>query len=116
MALVERRRASRVSAELPVSFEHGTEAFTAQTRNLSASGVYCTLRRFIEPMTKLRMWLDIPSHPQPTRLSCEGVVVRVEPPRPTPGHSTYHLAIFFNDLAARDRLVIAHYVQQLQGK
>ena len=115
MTIAERRNAPRISTKLPVSIVHGKNVLTAQTRNLSASGVYCTLRRFVKPMTKLSIWLEIPRRPKPLRLRCQGVVVRVEPPRATPRRSTYQIAIFFNDLAERDRSLIAQYVQQLQG-
>ena len=115
MTIPERRNAPRISAKLPVSLVQGKDVFAAQTRNLSASGVYCTLRRFVEPMTKLSMSLELPHRPKPLRLRCQGVVVRVEPPRATPRRSTYQIAIFFNDLVERDRSLIARYVQQLQG-
>lgn len=109
----ERRRAPRVESRLPVTLTHEAGALAASTRDISESGAYCTLRRFIPLMTKLQIHLDLPGRlrsTRSTRIACQGVVVRVEPPKPIPRRSRYHLAIFFNDMGDGDRARIARYV------
>ena len=108
----ERRGAPRVSCRLPITLTEQSEDLVTQTKNISASGAYCTLRRFVVPMTKLQIRLKVPSRPQPTWVTCEGVVVRVEPPRQIPRRRSYHVAIFFTELAESDRAIVARYVQQ----
>lgn len=105
----ERRRAPRVESRLPVVLTDGTGELTASTRDISESGAYCTLRRFVPLMTKLQIHFELPGRP-PARIACQGVVVRVDPPAPAPRPSRYHLAIFFNDMADEDRARIARYI------
>lgn len=106
----DRRRAPRVKSRLPVIFTDGAEELAATTRDISESGAYCTLRRFVPPMTKLQIHFELPGRPHAARITCQGVVVRVDPPAPTPRPSRYHLAIFFNDMASSDRVRIARYI------
>ena len=105
----DRRRAPRVESRLPVILADGAGELVVSTRDISESGASCTLRRFIPPMTKLKIHVELPGRP-PARIACQGVVVRVDPPAPTPLPSRYHLAIFFNDMAEGDRARIARYV------
>ena len=109
---VERREESRVAARLPAVLVDDARTTIASTHNLSASGAYCTLRRSIPLMTRLQVRFQIPGHPRSTQIICQGVVVRVEPPVPTPRRTRYKVAIFFNDMTDGDRAVIARYVQQ----
>jgi len=108
----ERRGAPRVASRLPLTLTRQAEEFVTRTKNISASGAYCQIPRFVAPMTKLQVWLEIPSRSHPARIECQGVVVRVEPSRINPHPARYHVAIFFSDLADRDRSIIARYVQQ----
>lgn len=107
----ERRHAPRVAKALPFAVAHGVGEFVTKTKNLSASGAYCTLRRFLPPMTKLHVRLEVPANPHARQIACQGVVVRVEPPRHQPRQRRYHMAIVFQDLADRDRAAIARFVQ-----
>lgn len=108
----ERRRAPRVQRRLPVFLTDASRELVATTRNLSALGAYCTLRRFVAPMTKLQVRFEIPGRPRPTQVVCQGVVVRVEPPAAMSRRSRYSVAIFFNELTDSRRAMIARYVQQ----
>jgi len=45
-------------------------------------------------------------------ITCVGIVVRVEPPQPSPRRAGYKVAIFFNDLSPPSRAALARYVQQ----
>ena len=112
----ERRGSPRIEMQVPMNLAVDGEMLITRTKNLSASGAYCTLRRFLEPMTKLQVQLELPGRPRPTKVVCYGVVVRIEPPRPLPKRSSYHIAIFFHDIAARTRSIIAQYVRErMQG-
>ena len=106
----ERRRAPRMSSRLPMVLRGETDEFQATAENISTSGVYCSLSYYLEPMTKLRVRLQLPA-PESREIHCHGVVVRVQPPSASPSASLYHLAIFFNDLSDRDRDALARFVQ-----
>ncbi len=84
----------------------------ATTNNLSASGVYCTLDRFIAPMTKLDLTFELLGEQKPSRIRCSGVVVRAEPVVTNSGRGQYHLAIFFTGLSERDRGAITRFVER----
>ncbi|MBI3321790.1 MAG: PilZ domain-containing protein [Candidatus Omnitrophica bacterium] len=108
----ERRQTPRVVERVSVALADAQTAFQAETQNLSASGVYCTLDRFIPPMTKLHVEFDLPNGARVTRIRCSGVVVRVEPLVANVAKGRYYLAIFFTDLSERDRSAISQFVQR----
>ena len=115
MRRIERRAAPRVPVPLPLHLDDAQGKFTARTKNLSASGAYCMLRRFLAPMTKLAMQLELPGRPVHW-VRCEGIVVRVEPARRVPRRSHYYVAIFFSEIAETDRSRIADYVQRVAAR
>ena len=92
----ERRGARRVEARLSVQVVlHGADGApstaTLETINISTSGLYFRSERFLEPLTKLalELELDVPGdgdEPAATRLfPCEGMVVRSTPEAEDPG-------------------------------
>ena len=112
MASQERRRAPRVVERVPVALTDEGKAFQAESENLSATGVYCTLERFIPPMTKLQVQFELPDGARHVRIRCEGIVVRVEPVITTATQARYHVAVFFSELTERDRSAISRFVSQ----
>lgn len=112
MSTSERRSAPRIAKQLPLRLTHDEGDLMTKTENISASGAYCTVRKFIPLMTKLRIRLELLDDAKPTSVICEGVVVRIEPPAPTPKPSAYKTAIFFSDLSEHSRSLLAQYVQR----
>ena len=115
----ERRRAPRVVRTIPVQIGHGADDLAAESIDLSASGVYCRVARRVPVMTKVRVVLVLPGGsqgPQPVRIACTGVVVRVESATP-PGDNgpAYRLAIFFTDLTTTDRDCLAAFVDECRA-
>ena len=116
----ERRRAPRVSERVPLAITEGGTPIQAETVNLSAAGAYCTLDRFLAPMTKLQLDYELPDPAggrgaaggRRVRIRCAGVVVRSEPVIVSPDKGRYHVAIFFTDLSERDRLALSRFVRQ----
>jgi len=112
----ERRRAPRAAERVPLAIT-GTEATVqAETKNLSAAGAYFTLDRFIAPMTKLQLQMELPSGTgdasRGKTIRCAGVVVRVDPLVAHAERGGYHIAVFFTELSDRDRSAIARFVSQ----
>ena len=112
MSHPERRAAPRIPERIRFALTNGGGALEAETKNLSTSGAYCTVSKFIPPMTKLQVAFEVPNGPRRVPIRCSGVVVRVEPVVNSPEEGRYHMAIFFNDLSARDREAIAQFVRE----
>ena len=108
----ERRRAPRVAERVSVALTEEGKAFHAESENLSAAGVYCTLDRFLPPMTKLKVQFELPDGVRRVRVRCEGVVVRVEPIIASAERGRYQVSVFFTELADRDRSAISRFVSQ----
>ena len=96
MGFNERRKAQRVEAELAVTVKGGPGEAKGKALNISTSGIYFESPYFIAPLTKIRLELLIPD-PRKGELpvTCDGVVVRVEPEKKEPAVANYRVAILF---------------------
>lgn len=107
----EKRKFPRASGNIPVKICQGDGDIVTETVNISRAGAYCKIDRYIEPMTKLKVSFLLPglkgSGNIGKKISCEGVVVRVQE---IYQQKAYNLAIFFNDLNQRDAESISDYV------
>jgi len=108
----ERRRAPRIAERVTLAMRDATTEFRTETNNLSTIGAYCTLDRFLAPMTKLQLELELPDGARRVRVRGEGVVVRAEPVVASPEGGRYHVAIFFTEMTEHDRSAIARFVRQ----
>jgi len=116
----ERRKHRRAELEMPIDmrgFGDEGQTFTARTINLSAGGFYCALPFYVPTMTKLTVSLVIPvtdsggkveTHP----VTCECMVVRTAPDKPTGNEEVFEIGCFFTDIDDYDRLVIEQYLAQ----
>lgn len=110
MSTSNRRKDPRIAHRLQLHLTRDVEVTKTESENLSASGVYCTVKHYIPLMTKLIIRLELPKA-HGSHIDCRGVVVRIEPPIETPRHTKYNVAIFFNELSEQDRKRLAGYVQ-----
>ena len=108
----ERRGAPRAPERVQVVMTDVATELRAETHNLSASGAYCALDRFVAPMTKLQLQMELPTanSGRPATIHCYGVVVRTKPLVAPGERGRYHVAIFFTDLSTRDRATITRFV------
>jgi c-di-GMP-binding flagellar brake protein YcgR len=111
----ERRRAPRANVKLPVEIKSATRALEGQTRDVSVSGAYCTVDRFIPINTKLDVTLLVPEKASHERegmkeMKCHGIVVRNQPVGKDEKHRQYGLALCFTDVKKNDREDLANYV------
>ena len=109
----DRRKHPRVDNNIPVKISSEEADFVTETRNLSRTGAYCRVNKFVEPMTKLKIHLLLPLKKNgktvTKKISCKGIVVRSEP---VPGHDYYHAAIYFSDIQKKDADYISDYVHE----
>ena len=108
----ERRVHPRVPERLALAVTETGVAITVETKNISASGAYCTVDQFLPPMTKLALRFELPDGTRHATIACAGVVVRAEPVIESGSRGRYHIAIFFSDLRPQDRSAIERYVRQ----
>jgi c-di-GMP-binding flagellar brake protein YcgR len=108
---IERRRYPRVSNNVPLKIFSPDADLVTETKNISCSGVFCRISRYLEPMTKLKVVLLLPVRKNgriaTKKISCGGVVVRTENILNEEG---FHTAIFFNDIQPKDSRFIADFV------
>jgi len=112
MVIPERRKHPRLEGNIPVKICSDDCDLVTETANLSRSGSYCKVDKYIEPMTKLKIHLLIPLKKGQKiitkKVSCDGVVVRTES---VPGQPYYNVAIYFNDITGKDADYITDYVK-----
>ncbi len=114
----ERRKDHRLDNSIPLKLCQEDGDIVTETENISRSGAYCRVSRYIEPMTKIKTQLLLPitrNGKQATkRISCSGVVVRIEEISNPKDH--YNVAIFFNDISVKDSELIADYISEYLEK
>jgi hypothetical protein len=111
---VEKRRHPRIENNIPLKISTGDVDLVTETRNISCSGAYCWVNKFLEPMTKMAVTLLVPfkkaGKATTKKIICGGVVVRTEN---IPDGDGFNTAIFFNDIHPRDTRFLADYVQNV---
>jgi hypothetical protein len=110
-SMQERRQSIRLDNNIPIKICQEDGDLVTETGNISRSGAYCRVNRYIEPMTKLKVHLLLPIRKKgkdvTKKISCHGVVVRTEPAL---GKEDYNIAIFFNEMAQKDAQCISDYI------
>ena len=112
MTMRERRRQPRIAERVVMDVTDAGTALTAESHNLSTAGVYCTLDRFLAPMSKVQLRFELPNGGRTAKVQCAGVVVRVEPLVANADRGRFNTAIFFTDLSDRSRSMISRFVRQ----
>ncbi|MDH4038318.1 MAG: PilZ domain-containing protein [Candidatus Krumholzibacteria bacterium] len=111
MTHAERRAASRVNARLAMEITLGDGRAKAESLNVSANGVYFASSRFIAPLTRLRITLELPNESGgKARVACDGVVVRTEPEAELAGTGEYEVACYFTEISEPDKSRLEKYI------
>ena len=114
MSFTERRKEQRVEANLAVTVKGGLSEAQGRAFNISANGIYFESPHFLEPLTKVQLELLMPdSDPRNKELpvTCDGVVVRVEPEKKNPSISKYRVAILFTLVPEGSRKLLDRYIR-----
>ena len=113
---IEKRKYQRVDYNLPIKLSDSEFDIVTETKNISASGAYCSVDTEIPTMTKMRIILLIPlkrsTKKHVRRINCEGIVVRNQPVRSN-GRHYYDIGIYFNDIKEKDRKAILSYINSV---
>ncbi|MEW5757987.1 MAG: PilZ domain-containing protein [Candidatus Omnitrophota bacterium] len=106
-SFLERRVYPRLNQDMPLKLLLEGFDVEAESRNISASGLYCRVSKHFELMTKLKIIMFLPSSAN-KKIICSGVVVRTE----VDSDGDNHIAIFFTDIKKTDQQKIAEYIKQ----
>ena len=120
----ERRRSKRVDASLNLQLYLEQEQDEAahvelETINISTSGVYFRSSRYMEPMTKLAIGLELAvpgadgDAPDHALVHCQGLVVRSDPDEEQDDGAKYEVAVFFTWLEPEGQEVLEKHINLL---
>ena len=110
----ERRKYPRLDNNIPLKIRSDEFDIVTETKNLSSSGVYCRINKYLEPMTKLKIHLLLPlkrnNKVVTKKISCLGVIVRTES---VPSEQYFNVAIYFSDIAQKDVNCLNDYINSV---
>lgn len=109
----ERRQHPRIFKKLPLKLKIDSFDLTAETLNISSSGLYCQIDKYLKPMIKVSIVLLLPlklkNNTRVTKkVSCEGVIVRIDKIQE---ENKFNIAIFFSDLPKTSAENISRYIE-----
>jgi hypothetical protein len=110
----EPRQAERVSANLAITVKGGPAEAKGKALNISANGLYFESPHYLSALTKVRLELIVPDPESPKRespVTCEGIVVRVEPEKEDPAVAVYNIAIFFTLVPESSQKILGRYIR-----
>ncbi|UCF80242.1 MAG: PilZ domain-containing protein [Acidobacteriota bacterium] len=108
----ERREHPRFPARLPVKTTGPEGEFELVTGDVSLGGIKCHTSHHIPEMTRMALRIELPLEEGSEWITPKGVVVRIEPSEPVPGHSDYRVALFFLELSDADRAKLSRYLDR----
>ena len=116
----EKRKYPRIKdANISLKVKSGDIDIITQSLDISASGVYCKVEKEIPLLSRIKILLILPkgkSGPsgaaQIAKIETDGVVVREHPVIIDGSIAHYDVAIFFDNISAKDRESILSYISQ----
>ena len=119
MVAQERRKFQRVEdSGLSLKLE-GFDSIT-HTLNISPSGVYCKVDKPLPLMSRVKLKLMVPDDSKGRGsvkdLDVSGIVVREHPVIVDGSIKHYDIAIFFEDLSAKNKEMIEDYISSKKDK
>ncbi len=110
--VTERRVFPRIEQKLPVNLSANGYRFATLTKNVSCTGAYCHIDKYIPPFTKLAIKMVLPIMSQNKKelinIECKGVIVRANDEE----QGGFNVAIYFNEINERQQQKISKYINQ----
>ncbi len=108
----ERRLYPRIEQKLPVNLSANGYTFVTSTHNVSCTGTYCHIEKYVPPFTKIavRMLLPVVSEngKEEYNVECKGVIVRTNDEE----KGGFNVAIYFNEINENQQKKISRYINQ----
>lgn len=112
MTIAERRFSRRIDQKLPVNLSANGYSFATSTQNISCTGAYCHIDKYIPPFTKLAIKMVLPVISQNKKeqidIECKGVIVRTNDER----QGGFNIAVYFSEINERQQQKISKYISQ----
>ena len=118
----EKRKYPRVKDEgVSLKVKSGDVDIITKSLDISASGIYCKVEKEIPLMSRIKVILIVPKtdcdkdlseSPQTVKVETDGVVVREHPVIAQGKIVHYDIAIFFDNISAKDRKTLLEYTQK----
>lgn len=121
----EKRKYPRLKDEnISLKVKSGDIDIITKSLDISASGVYCKVEKEVPLMSRIKVVLIVPKPkadnapaPRTAKIETDGVVVRGHPVIVDGKITHYDVAIFFDNISARDREALLEYTnQRVQNK
>jgi len=124
MSKDEKRRHPRVKDEgISLKVRSGDVDIITKSLDISASGIYCKVEKEIPVMSRIKVMLILPLPPKGRRdaresakIETEGVVVRGHPVIVDGKIEHYDIAVFFDNISAKQKERLLEYVGKKTGK
>ncbi|MCG2711339.1 MAG: PilZ domain-containing protein [Candidatus Omnitrophica bacterium] len=115
----ENRRHPRFILMLPLEITLGDFCIQTQTRNVSCTGLYCKVDRFIPKETEIKVNMKISftidAHKVNKTINCPAKVVHIIPPNPC-RNADYDIGIEFLNLRVADKGLLLKYIKKKNTK
>ncbi len=108
----DRRFSPRIEQSLAVNLCANGYSFATVTENISCTGAYCHINKYIPPFTKLAIKMILPvtlkSKREQFNIECKGVIVRANDGE----QGGFNVAIYFHEINERQQQKISKYIHQ----
>ncbi len=100
---------------LPLEISSGDFSLQTETKNVSCSGLYCEVDRFIPKETEvkvsMKIALTIDTRKVKKIINCPAKVVCIDPPNPR-GNINYNIGLEFSNIEESDRDLLSKYIHK----
>ncbi len=108
----EKRLHPRIAHELPLRIAVNGYDFSTTTQNVSCTGAYCCVTKYVPPFTKIAVKMTLPvkknNNVKEYTVDCKGVIVRTD----DESRDGFNIAIFFNEINGTQKRKISQYINQ----
>jgi len=121
MSKQENRKYPRVKDEgISLKVKSGDVDIITKSLDISASGVYCKVEKEVPLMSRIKVMLVLPKNSidktldseRSFKIDTDGVVVREHPVLIGGKIAHYDVAIFFDNISAKDRKLLLEYTKR----
>lgn len=108
----EKRQHPRLKKNLPIKIRNGDFDIFTETKNISCTGAYCQIDKYIAPFTKIKTTILLPAKTENSNccIKCEGTVVRVEK-ADSSLETLYNIAVYFNQISKASMSKIGRFIE-----
>lgn len=108
----EKRLHPRIDHQLPLRIAVNGYDFSTTTQNVSCTGAYCCINKYVPPFTKIAIRMTLPVKKDDAvaeyTVDCKGVIVRTD----DQSKNGFNIAIFFNEINEAQKRKISQYINQ----